>query len=208
MLKAKNLSYQYPKGQVISYPNFEMTKGQNTLILGTSGSGKTTLLHMVAGFLKPNGGELFLDQHNLAQLNNAERDEIRKKKIGIVFQKHHFIKSISIKDNIKLAASLAGKTITDQLVLEMLNGLNISNRANAKPAELSQGELQRASIVRALVHKPNLVLADEPTSALDDHSCEAVIKLLLVEGQKHGATLLVVTHDQRLKPFFTNSIQL
>ena len=144
----------------------------------------------------------------MVHASTGQRDALRKKYIGLVFQKHHFIKSISILENLKLATRLAGKTVGKETILEALDHLGIADRAKAHPSQLSQGELQRASIVRATLHGPSLVLADEPTSALDDESCTSAIELLSDACTSRKAALVVVTHDHRLKGFFHQSISL
>lgn len=187
-----------------------MNVGQNEglLVLGNSGTGKTTLLHLLAGLMNPTGGTIELDGTELDTLSGSSRDRFRGQHIGIVFQQSQFIRSISVLENLRLARSLAGLSQDDSLAESLLTELGIGERKNAKPNELSIGERQRAAIARALVTKPKIVLADEPTSALDDENCEAVASLFERTVTGHGAALVIVTHDQRLKNKFPKSVSL
>lgn len=141
-------------------------------------------------------------------LNRKSIDKFRGQNIGIVFQKPHFIASISILQNLLLTQSLAEKPRNKTEIMAILDGLEISHRASAKPSQLSQGELQRASVARAVLNKPRVILADEPTSALDDESCEQVVELLQKTAAELGAALLIVTHDGRLKDIVEHQIIL
>lgn len=208
MLHVKSLSFGYNASTVFAYPDFQVNKGDFLLVLGQSGSGKTTLLHLLAGFLKAKEGSIQLVNQDLSALSPSARDLVRKKHIGLVFQKHHFVKSLSVEENLMLGLQLSGKKNQQVDLQKELDSLGIVHRRKAKPSELSQGELQRTAILRATLHKPDLVLADEPTSALDDESCEAVAALLKKQSQQNEAGLIVVTHDARLKPFSTHTLTL
>jgi putative ABC transport system ATP-binding protein len=126
----------------------------------------------------------------------------------MVFQQAQFIRSISVMQNLQLARSLAGLKNDEAFANELLSELGIGNKANNGPNQLSIGERQRAGIARALITRPKVVLADEPTSALDDENCDLVAELLQKTVTGHGAALIIVTHDQRLKNRFTNSVEL
>jgi putative ABC transport system ATP-binding protein len=208
LLKTKNLRFAYSKEVNFDFPDIECDGAKSCLILGKSGVGKTTLLHLLAGLIKPSEGEIFIDQQNLNQLDQKNIDKFRGQNIGIVFQKPHFIASISILENLLLTQSLAGRPKNKKEIISILEGLEISHRATAKPNALSQGELQRASVARAVLNKPRVILADEPTSALDDESCEQVVALLEKTAADLGAALLIVTHDGRLKNIVDHQIIL
>lgn len=208
MLETKGLSFSYPKGEPFNFPSFRVGTGDVLLILGQSGKGKTTLLHLLAGLLIPIKGTVNIDNIALESLSGSTKDKFRGEKIGIIFQQAQFVKSISVLQNLELARSLAGAKPNKQLAEGLLKELGIEKRMYAKPSELSIGERQRASIARALVTEPKVVLADEPTSALDDQNCGLVADLLQKTVNGHGASLVVVTHDQRLKDRFQNSIIL
>lgn len=208
MLETKGLSFSYPKGASFSFPNIKVETGDVLLVIGQSGKGKTTLLHLLAGLMSPVKGSVSIDSVAIESLNGSAKDKFRGENIGIVFQQAQFVKSVSVLQNLELARSLAGAKPNKQLAEGLLKELGIEQRMHAKPNELSIGERQRASIARALVTEPKVVLADEPTSALDDQNCAIVTDLLQKTVTGHGASLVVVTHDQRLKDRFPNAVTL
>lgn len=208
MLKTSQLRFAYSAEKQFVFPDFEVPSGGHLLVLGKSGTGKTTLLHLLAGFLKATSGQVLLKDQDLTQLSGFGIDQFRAQNIGVVFQVPHFVASLNLVQNIMWAQKLARRKPDREEVLKLLTRLGLGKRAKASISELSQGELQKASIIRGIINKPALVLADEPTSSLDDDNCAEVIKLLEEQTSRVGAMLLVVTHDQRLKDFFSNSIQL
>ncbi len=208
MLSTSALTFAYPNGTSFEFPDLNVEQNEGLLVLGNSGKGKTTLLHLLAGLMDPTGGTIELDGTELATLNGSSRDRFRGQHIGIVFQQSQFIRSISVLQNLRLSRSLAGLSQDDSLAESLLTELGIGEQKNAKPNELSIGERQRAAIARALVTNPKIVLADEPTSALDDENCEAVAALFERTVTGHGAALVIVTHDQRLKNRFKKSVSL
>ena len=198
MIEAKSLSYSYDGKTVLHYPDIQCERGKSCLLLGASGSGKTTLLHMLAGLLSPAEGSILFDGKDIVSFTTAEMDSFRGKEIGIVFQRPHFVNALSVIDNLCLAQRLAEADVDKSSAQELLNRLNIGHKANASVRALSQGEKQRVAIARALINKPGLILADEPTSALDDHNAQEVLALLQEVASEAGASLLIVTHDNRL----------
>mgnify|MGYP000182460778 CR=1 FL=1 len=208
MLKTSDLKFSYTPEKSFHFPDFQVESGDHLLVLGKSGTGKTTLLHLLAGFLSPDSGKIWVDKTDFSSQSGFSKDQFRARNIGVIFQVHHFVASLNVMQNIMLAQKLAHDKPDSHEVMKMLTRLGLKGRARARISEMSQGELQRASIIRGLVNKPVLVLADEPTSSLDDDNCAEVVKLLEEQTARVGATLLVVTHDQRLKDFFTNSIEL
>ena len=208
MLQTKDLSFNYANGPRFSFPDLNIGPSEVLLILGRSGSGKTTLLHLLAGLMEPNVGSVIIDGKSLFELKGKNRDHFRGRNIGMVFQQAQFIRSISVMQNLQLARSLAGLKNDEAFANELLSELGIGNKANNRPSQLSIGERQRAGIARALITRPKVVLADEPTSALDDLNCDQVAGLLQKTVTGHGAALIIVTHDQRLKNRFTNSVEL
>jgi ABC-type lipoprotein export system ATPase subunit len=208
MLTVKNLEFAYNQANAFSFPDFTCQKGEQWLIMGASGCGKTTLLHLVAGLLRPTKGTISVNGIELNSLTNSQTDTIRGKQIGIVFQKHYFIQSLTVAENLGITRYLNGLKINKQEIKGLLERLNIDAKLHSKPNELSQGELQRLSIARAIINNPSVILADEPTSSLDDNHCVEAITLLRQQAEKTESALLIVTHDQRLHPFFANSIQL
>jgi ABC-type lipoprotein export system ATPase subunit len=208
MLQTKNLRYSYNNTQVLEFPDLKCQKGENWLLLGQSGSGKTTFLHLLGGLLSPQSGSIRIGETDMAGLKKTALDHFRGQNIGIIFQTAHFIKALTVEENLVLAQQLAGFKEDKTLIFNILQKLNLSHKLKSKPSELSVGEAQRVAIARALVNRPAVILADEPTSALDDKNTDEVIQLLETQAAEAGATLLIVTHDGRLKSYFKNQIQL
>ena len=207
MIKTESLKFSYDGKKYFDFPNINLDSGENLLIIGKSGIGKTTLLHLLAGILKPKSGSINVSGIEISKFSDTELDKFRGDNIGIVFQKPHFISSLTINENLKLAQYLSpSKTSGD--AEKILESLNINDKYQQKPNQLSEGEKQRASIALALINSPNLILADEPTSSLDDFNCDNVIKLLKKQAKDHKAQLIVITHDARLKKHFKNNLNL
>jgi putative ABC transport system ATP-binding protein len=189
------------------FQDIDLKSSENLLIIGSSGIGKTTLLHLLAGLLESSSGSIKLFEKELSDLSSHQLDKFRKNNIGIVFQRPHFVNSLTVKENLQLAQYIANKKDNNR-VENILKNLNIFDKSDKKTNQLSQGEKQRASIALAIVNSPKLILADEPTSSLDDINCDNVIKLLKKQATDFGAQLIVITHDSRLKKHFKNSIEL
>lgn len=207
MIKTESLKFSYDGKKYFDFPDINLDSGENLLIIGNSGIGKTTLLHLLAGILKPESGLINVSGIDISKFSDTELDKFRGDNIGIVFQKPHFISSLTINENLKLAQYLSSsKTSVD--AKKILESLNIKNKYQQKPNQLSEGEKQRASIALALINSPSLILADEPTSSLDDFNCDNVIKLLKKQAKNHKAQLIVITHDARLKKHFKNNLNL
>jgi putative ABC transport system ATP-binding protein len=204
MLKTKNLTFQYPGSSPLRFPDLEVGAGKSLLILGESGCGKTTLLHLLAGLLQPAAGEVLLDGSNLAAMSPAQGDRFRGQHIGLVYQKAYFIEALSVLDNLLVSPFSPKK----EKAAEVAQRLGIGGLLHKLPARLSVGEQQRASIARAVMNQPKLLLADEPTSALDHRNCATVIGLLKEEAAANNAALVIVTHDDRLKSEVTDRIEL
>jgi putative ABC transport system ATP-binding protein len=207
MIESKNLAFSYP-GLPFHFPDIFCKKGEVLLVTGSSGKGKTTLLHLLGGLQQPTSGTISINGTNITALSTMKLDQFRGAQIGIIFQQPHFVASLNILQNLELASSLANKKIDTDKAKQLLSQLAIGDQAFKKPSKLSQGQLQRASIARALMNQPSLLLADEPTSSLDDANCEAVASLLAEQAAKNNAALIIVTHDQRLKQLFHQSIEL
>ena len=208
MLQTKNLQFSYNGNAALRFPDIHCGKGEQWLLLGQSGSGKTTLLHLLGGLRTPNSGQVIVAGKDLSQLGTGQLDRFRGQHIGIIFQKSHFVKALTVQENLELAQSLAGHPPSRERIQTLLERLNIGHKLRSGVDSLSQGEQQRVAIARALVNKPAIILADEPSSALDDHNCNEVIDLLESQAREEQATLLIVTHDGRLKDRFDKKILL
>ena len=206
MLETKNLRFKYDNNLEFNFPDIKTSK-ENLLILGASGVGKTTFLHLLSGLLKPINGEINLLGTKISKLKMSEMDRFRGKNIGIVFQKPHFINSLTVKENLQLAQYISKKSDKNR-IQSLLESLGIEDKANKKTQNLSQGEKQRVSIALAIVNSPKLILADEPTSSLDDLNCDKVINILKNQASKYKAKLIIITHDYRLKKHFKNTLSL
>lgn len=207
MIETKNLSFSYSASRTFAFENIQ-TKGEPLLIIGPSGVGKTTLLHLLAGILPPKQGQVIWDNTPIGALSSSDLDQKRGLEMGLIFQKNHFIESLSVLENILLPSQINHLKINAEHLSACLESLGIQDKINQKPNALSEGEKQRANIARALLHRPKYVLADEPTSSLDDHNTAEVVKLLKSESAKNGSQLLIITHDQRLKSEFSQTLEL
>ena len=207
MIITKEVEFNYDNQIFFKFQDIDLKSNENLLIIGNSGVGKTTLMHLLAGLLKSNSGSIKLFDNELSQLSSHQLDRFRKNNIGIVFQRPHFVNSLTVKENLQLAQYIANKKDNNRIE-SILKKLNIFDKSNKKTNQLSQGEKQRASIALAIVNSPKLILADEPTSSLDDTNCSKVIKLLKKQATDFGAQLIVITHDSRLKEHFKKSIEL
>lgn len=208
MLNAQQLQYSYDGTQMLRFPDIACAAGEHWLLLGQSGCGKTTLLHLLGGLLAPRTGSVQVTGTDFSQLSTSQLDAFRGKNIGIIFQKSHFARALNVEENLLLAQQLAGLQPDRQRAAELLRHLDIGHKMKSRTDRLSQGEQQRVAIARAVINRPKLILADEPTSALDDDNCAEVVALLEREAAQTGATLVIVTHDGRLKEKFTHRISL
>jgi putative ABC transport system ATP-binding protein len=208
MIAVHHLSYQYTGGLSLQFPDFTIAAGQQFLLLGDSGSGKTTLLHLIGGLLRNYSGSLKVEGTELSGLSESSLDHFRGQKIGFVFQKNHLISSLDVEKNLALSSYLAGVEKDQSRIESVLTSLGLADKRKSKISQLSQGQAQRVAIARAVLNKPQVILADEPTSALDDDHCEKVIQMLLEVAHQNQSTLVVATHDQRLKDIFPDRVAL
>ena len=208
MLRTQSVRFTYESSQPLIFPDIQLERGQSLLILGNSGVGKTTLIQILAGLLSPLSGTIELNGLQLHKMTAKELDQYRGQHIGMVFQRPHFVRNLSILDNLLLSLFLSKKKSNKTQAIELLSKVGLGDKVNKLPDQLSEGEQQRASIALAVVKKPSLILADEPTASLDDVNCEAITTLLKEQAASTNAQLIIITHDHRLKRQFNNTITL
>ena len=204
MFDLRNLRHAYDGAEVLQVEAWQVEQGSQWLVVGPSGSGKTTLLHILAGILQPIAGSVSIAGQDLMALKPAELDRFRGQRIGIVLQRLHLVPSLTVMNNLLLAQYLAGLSQDGVRVREVLASLDAAEKAGAYPHELSFGQAQRVAVARAVVNRPKLLLADEPTSNLDDERCAQAFGLLESQARACDATLVVATHDQRIKARMRN----
>lgn len=205
VIRLNGINYRYPQGESLKFADIEVARGQHTLILGDSGSGKTTLLHILSGLLKPETGTVQIDGQPLYDLPARKLDEFRGQRIGLIFQEAHLVKSLTIKENLQIAQGFAGAKVNHNRIEEVLALLNLEHKGDSYPGKLSRGQMQRAAIARAVINRPAILVADEPTASLDDRNTESVLNLLRTQAEQQGATLIIATHDKRVKTQITHA---
>lgn len=208
MIKTSSLTFTYTGQSSIQFPDLACGSNEHALILGPSGSGKTTMLHLLGGLISPASGEIIIGSTPVHSLRGHTLDVFRGKNIGLIFQKPHFIRSLTALENLQLTQSLSGSKPDKHHALALLDRLSIASKANAKTDTMSIGEQQRLAIARALINYPSIILADEPSSALDDVHCTMMIELLLQVATEQNSNLIVVTHDSRIKNMIEKRIFL
>jgi putative ABC transport system ATP-binding protein len=180
--------------------------GEVTMLMGPSGSGKTTLLSMMGGVLEPTGGEITVSGTRLDTCDETQRQLFRREKIGFIFQSFNLLASLTALENIQIALSLRGAE--PSRAMDVLERVGLAAKAASYPHELSGGQRQRVGIARALAGDPPVVLADEPTAALDAFQGRRVMDLLRARARDTGTTVLVVTHDPRVREFADRVIEM
>ena len=208
MFEIRDLRHSYDGRQVLALRSWQAAQGEHWLLLGPSGCGKTTLLHVLAGLIRPNQGEITVSGNSLTALTGEALDRYRGRMIGIVLQKLHLIDALTVLDNLLLAQRLAREPVDREAARGALDAVGLLARERAYPHTLSSGEAQRLAIARAVVNRPRLILADEPTSSLDDANAKRVLNLIEARARDCNATLVVATHDTRVKSRIGKRIEL
>jgi putative ABC transport system ATP-binding protein len=197
--RAVNLRKVYGEGdaavEALSGVSVELAAGEFTAIMGPSGSGKSTLLHCLAGLDVPTDGQVFIGDVDLTQLNDKRLTELRRDKVGFVFQAFNLVPTLTAGENITLPLDIAGRQVEKAWLDEVVSTIGLGDRLTHRPSQLSGGQQQRVAGARALVSRPEIVFADEPTGNLDSHSGAELLGFLRSAVKDHGQTIVMVTHD-------------
>jgi len=210
MIIAKNIHKSFGDLEVLKGVDLHVTKGEIVSIVGPSGAGKTTLLQILGTLDKPNEGEILVDGVDFSKLNEKELAAFRNKHIGFIFQFHQLLPEFTALENVLIPALIAGKDTkkSTQKAKEILTYLQLTDRMEHKPSELSGGEKQRVAVARALINDPALILADEPSGSLDSKNRDELHKLLFDLREKFGLTIVIVTHDNELAALSDRVIEM
>ena len=199
-----DIEFKVKSEVILKKKSLKIYSGKHLLIYGPSGSGKTTLVNIMTGLIKPSKGQIYYKNNDYEKLNIDQIDNLRLLNFGLIFQKLHLIGHLNVQQNISIAQS----TPNFDRINELMKSLDIFDKRNQKAGDLSVGEAQRVAIARGVVNNPSIIFADEPTSALDDVNAQRVINLIFSQANQTKATLIVSTHDQRIKGLFSNSLEV
>lgn len=211
LLEVKDLCRTFWQGDTaihaVDHVNFSLNKGEMLAIIGQSGSGKTTLLNLLDGVDKPTSGQVLLDGQDIHSLSDKQSAQLRRRKIGYIYQDFKLLPILTAKENILLPANLDKRKIPADQVQQLADQLGIGTRLGHLPSQMSGGQRQRVAIARALINQPDILLADEPTGNLDKNSAQEIIQLLL-DLNKAGHTIILVTHDEQFARLCPRKITL
>ena len=208
MIEITGLVKRHGDVVAVAVDGWQVARGEAWLLAGPSGSGKSTLLALIAGLTEPTSGRVVVGGAELATIRPGDRDRWRGRTIGLVPQRLHLIGAISVADNLRLAQRLAGVGHDDARIAALLEAVQAADLARRFPRELSQGQAQRVAIARAVVNRPAVLLADEPTASLDDEHAAHALELLRAQALEAGATLVVASHDARVRPLLPRAFVL
>ena len=199
-IEIKNLTKKFIQGSneiyAVNNVSMQIEKGEMVAITGQSGSGKTTLLNLIGGIETPTSGSVFFDGINICELNNGELLKLRRTKIGYVFQDFNLIPILTVEENIQMPWLLNSQKVDKERLREIEYFLGLEERAHHLPSELSGGQRQRAAIARALINRPDIILADEPTGNLDRQMADEIMEYF-IRLNKENITVILVTHEER-----------
>jgi len=207
IIEIRNLRKVFKIGEVdveaLRGVNLDVPRGQFLAVVGPSGSGKSTMFNILGGLAKPTSGSVSIDGKDLSHMTDNERNDLRKKFVGFVFQKYNLLPTLTARDNIEIARAIAKLDTpnNDPWFDEALEMLGVAKRLDHKPRALSGGEQQRIAIARAIVNHPSILLADEPTGNLDTKNSDAVLNLLRELNRRKGQTILMITHNPEAAEF-------
>lgn len=204
ILKTVGLEMHYPMGSLSVHAlrgvDIEVFDGEFVAVMGPSGCGKSTLLHIIGGMLTPTRGQVFVDGHELSAMTDAQRTELRRQKIGFVFQRFNLFPTLTVEGNLRLAERIYGDNGRDRTEhaarrAEILKLLGLDTKIHHKPTQLSGGEQQRVALARAVINRPAILLADEPTGNLDSDNSQIVLRLLKDLNRQFHQTIMMITHN-------------
>jgi putative ABC transport system ATP-binding protein len=201
ILKTENLTKSYKIGKLevpaLRGISLEVQEGEFVAIMGPSGCGKSTLLHLLGGLLSPTSGSIIIDGEDLAKVSDAQRTDIRRRKIGFVFQRFNLFPTLTAEGNLKLAEKIhtGNGNSSGENRREVLRLLKLEDKMHHKPLELSGGEQQRVALARAVINRPSIILADEPTGNLDTENSEIVLEMFKELNEKYNQTIIMITHN-------------
>jgi putative ABC transport system ATP-binding protein len=198
MIQTRQLSYSYPYGPTLNFPDIDVAQGSVLLLSGPSGCGKSTWLALVAALVAPTSGELTVADQALGALKKIAADAWRARAIGFLPQKLHLSAALTVQQNLALVFWASGQPEDAVRISAALTVLGVQDLAQRKPAQLSGGQAQRVALARAVLLQPRVILADEPTASLDDEAAADAVGLLLTTAHNQGATLVIATHDARV----------
>jgi len=199
MFSLRGIEHRFAGAPVLVVDAWDAAPGEHWLLAGASGVGKTTLLHILAGLVTPSAGAVIVGGTDLATLTGSARDRWRGRTVGLVPQRLHLVGALDVRDNLRLARYLAALPDDPARVGRLLEAVGIAELADRYPRELSQGQAQRVAVARGVINRPALLLADEPTANLDDAHAAAALELLRAQALASGATLVVASHDTRVR---------
>jgi putative ABC transport system ATP-binding protein len=215
LLETSDLKKIYRVGKVeveaLRGVSVRVNAGEFVAIMGPSGSGKSTLMHILGAMTRPTSGTVFIEGKDTSNMNDSARTEIRRKKLGFVFQKFNLLPALTARQNIQVARKIYGEAPTpesDAHLKDILSLLQIENKLDRRPSELSGGEQQRVAIARALTNSPAILLADEPTGALDSKNSEIVLRMFQELNKRLKQTILLVTHNPELAAYTNRLIEM
>ena len=210
MIEIKNIHKSFGQLEVLKGIDLSIKKGEIVSIVGPSGAGKTTLLQIIGTLDKPNEGEVMINDTNISKLSNNKLSDFRNQHIGFVFQFHQLLPEFTALENIMIPAFIGGvsKSVAKQKAEELLEFMQLKDRAHHKPNELSGGEKQRVAVARALINNPEVILPDEPSGSLDSKNKRELHQLFFDLRDKYGQTFVIVTHDEELASITDRTIHL
>lgn len=210
MIQLRNITKSFGQLQVLKGIDLDITRGEIVSIVGPSGAGKTTLLQIMGTLDVPDSGTVVIDGTDVTRLGQRDMARFRGQHLGFVFQFHQLLPEFSAVENVMIPAMIAGqaKRAAHERALELLSYLNLSDRADHKPNELSGGEKQRVAVARALINHPDVILADEPSGSLDSQNKQELHQLFFDLRDRFGQTFVVVTHDEQLASLTDRKIEM